>query len=95
MLYHHANQDYNVAASEAAKSAREKFEAEIERGKQRTLAVIEQVHSQVPQDRIVTGSKLDFYAQDKQIKVVFPDGEGTTEGFHRHVASGINHMAHV
>ena len=34
MLTHHSAADYNVAASEAAKEARGKFEAEIERAKQ-------------------------------------------------------------
>ena len=58
MLYHHGAQDYNVAASAAASEARTKFEAEIERGKARTLAVIEQVQNQVPVDRIVPAKKL-------------------------------------
>ena len=66
MLTHHSAADYNVAASEAAKEARGKFEAEIERGKTRALAVINQVETQVPQDRIVRGSALKFHAAGGQ-----------------------------
>ncbi|OYV38942.1 MAG: hypothetical protein B7Z80_08685 [Rhodospirillales bacterium 20-64-7] len=84
MLTHHSATDYNVAASEAAKEARGKFEAEIERGKTRALAVIEQVNRDVPQDRIVAAEKLDFFVNDKGIRVRFPDGHQTEEGFHRH-----------
>lgn len=81
MLYHHGNDDYNVAASEAATLARTKFEKTIENGKARTVAVIEQVNAQVPQDRIVLGKKLNFSVAMGAIKVQFPGQE--TEGFHR------------
>ncbi len=84
MLYHHGAQDYNVAASAAAQEARTKFEAEIERGKARTLAVIEQVQTQVPTDRIVPAKRLNFKVEMGNIKVQFPDREETVEGFHRH-----------
>jgi len=84
MLYHHGAQDYNVAASAAAAEARSKFEAEIERGKARTLAVIEQVQTQVPTDRIVAAKKLEFITLGNGIKVRFPDTDRTEEGFHRH-----------
>ena len=84
MLTHHSAADYNVAASEAAKEARGKFEAEIERGKTRALAVINQVETQVPQDRIVRGSALKFHAAGGQgIQVEFPNGD-ERQGFHRH-----------
>jgi hypothetical protein len=86
MLTHHSAADYNVAASEAAKEARGKFEAEIERGKTRALAVINQVETQVPQDRIVASKKLQFglNGDTGAIEVQFPDADGTREGFHRH-----------
>lgn len=84
MLYHHSSSDYNVAASEAAKEARKKFEAEIERGKARTIAVIEQVNTQVPEDRIVLGNKLQFQVTGGKVQVQFPDANQTVEGFHRH-----------
>ena len=84
MLYHHGAQDYNVAASAAAQEARGKFEAEIERGKARTMAVIEQVQTQVPTDRIVAAKNLEFITLNNGIQVRFPDKDATTEGFHRH-----------
>lgn len=84
MLTHHSTQDYNVAASEAAKEARGKFEAEIERGRNRALAVITQVARDVPQDRIVQAGKMDFFVSENGIKIRFPDGHETVEGFHRH-----------
>lgn len=83
MLYHHADQDYNVAASEAATEARAKFEKEIEAGKARAAQVIHQVQDQVPVDRIVQGSKLNFVANDNgtDIEIILPDGQ--SEGFHK------------
>ena len=84
MLYHHGAENYNVAASAAAAEARTKFESEIERGKARTLAVIEQVQTQVPTDRIVPAKRLNFSVQMGAIKVQFPDQNQTVEGFHRH-----------
>lgn len=84
MLSHHSASDYNVAASAAATEARAKFEAEIERGKARTLAVIEQIHSQVPTDRIVPAKRLNFRVEMGAIKVQLPDAQETVEGFHRH-----------
>lgn len=84
MLTHHSSTDYKVAASAAATEARSKFEAEMERGKTRALAVIEQVQNNVPQDRIVAAKKLEFIPQGGAIKVQFPDADHTTEGFHRH-----------
>jgi hypothetical protein len=83
MLVHHSGQDYDVAASAAAKEARSKFEAEIERGKQRALAVIDQVQTQVPLDRVVVGSKLAFFADNDTLKVELPDDAHTQESFHR------------
>ena len=91
MLYHHGAQDYNVAASEAAKSQRTKFEAEIESGKARAQKVIEQIFTQIPQDRVVQNNKLEFTAVDSTVKIKFPAlqlGDGklieAEEGFHRH-----------
>jgi hypothetical protein len=84
MLMHHNGQDYNVAASAAATDARKRFDAEIERGKTRALAVIEQVNRDVPQDRVVVGKKLTFHADANGVKVEFPDHDHTVQGFHRH-----------
>ena len=84
MLLHHGTNDYNVAASEAATEARGKFEAQIERGRARMLAVIEQVATEVPTDRIVPAKKLNFKVETGIVKVQFPDQDGTVEGFHRH-----------
>lgn len=82
MLTHHSGQDYNVAASEAAKGARDRFQAEIDKGKAGAIAVIEQVERDVPFDRVVPADKLDFFVNDKAIKVRFQDGQTNT--FHRH-----------
>lgn len=86
MLIHHNGQDYNVAASAAAREARTKFEKVIEAGKTRAIAVLDQINSQIPVDRVVPGKALDFHVSPStgNIRVQFPDDHGTVEGFHRH-----------
>jgi len=83
MLTHHSNQDYNVAASEAAKLARSKFEAEINRGKTRAAAVIEQVETQIPVDRVVNNKALNFKIVMGDLKVQLGGKTELVEGFHR------------
>jgi hypothetical protein len=84
MLIHHNSMDYEVAASEAAREARSKFQAQIDRGRERALAVINQIESQVPQDRVVPANRLTFQVNGEDIEVTFPDQAQTVEGFHRH-----------
>ena len=81
MLYHHSGTDYEVSASEAAKAARTKFEAEIERGKKNALAVIEQVNRDVPEDRVVRAGALKFSTEGMRVRIHLPDG--AVQGFHR------------
>ncbi len=57
-MFHHSTTDYRVAASQAAARAREKFEAMIEKGRATGEAVFNQVHSQVPVDRVVRAERL-------------------------------------
>lgn len=87
MLIHHAGNDYEVAASAAAAEARGKFEAQIERGRTRALAVLDQINQQLPTDRVVTAKSLKFSVEGEELQVTFPDGDRTTEGFHRHAIS--------
>jgi len=60
MLIHHSNQDYNVAASDAAREARSKMEAIIARGQASALALVEHVNTKVPQDALVRGKALGW-----------------------------------
>lgn len=60
MLVHHSEKDYNVAASEAAKFARQKMEAKIERGKGDAATLLHHIESNVPRDDVVRGSAFDF-----------------------------------
>jgi hypothetical protein len=89
MLMHHSAEDYNIAASIAATEARGKFEAEIERGKSRAIAVLEQIETQVPTDRVVPAKGLNFRVADGRIKVRFNDRDETEEGFHRHAVGQV------
>ena len=59
-LYHHSNKDYDTAASEAARFARDKIEKMIGEGQSRALSVIEDVQKHVPRDRIVRDEVLTF-----------------------------------
>lgn len=83
MLAHHSTENYNVAASEAAKLARTKFEAEIARGKNRAMAVIEQVETQIPVDRVVNNKALNFRVEMSALKVQLGGKTEVVEGFHR------------
>lgn len=84
MLTHLDSADYNVAASAAATEARSKFEAQIERGKSRAIAVIEQINTQIPTDRVVNNRALNFKVDMGALKVQFRNGQQEiVEGFHR------------
>src|SRR5262245_65865149 len=72
MLYHHDNRDYNEAASEAAKKARERMEQMIERGSKFALATIETVQNAVINDSIVKGSALQFAGAVNNVSVTLP-----------------------
>src|SRR5215510_9968259 len=88
MLYHHDNRDYNEAASEAAKKAREKMEQMIERGTKFALATIETVQNAVINDSIVKGSALQFAGAVNNVSVTLPGRVPVL--FHRH---GLNQAA--
>lgn len=96
MLYHHDSRDYNVAASEAAKHARSFLDAQIQKGRERGAKVLEQVFSQVPQDRIVRAQKFAFLPRpsDNGHKLLIDFGEGA-ETVHRHALSQICERADV
>lgn len=85
MLVHHGTQEYNVAASAAADAARAKFESQIERGKERATAVLNQINEQQPVDRIVKGSALNFIASAEDgVLIRYPGDAHGTERIHRH-----------
>jgi len=96
MLIHHSKTDYNVAASDAAKHARTHFEGLISEGRKRAQLVLQQVHSQVPQDRIVRGQKLVFLPREtpQGHKLVIDFGE-TAETIHRHALNQLSDRVEV
>jgi len=59
-LYHHGEQNYEVAASAAAKQAREKLEALINQGQNNAMSVIDKIIKEVPEDKVVKGPALRF-----------------------------------
>lgn len=89
MLTHHSSADYNASASAAAAEARIKLQREIDAGKERAAAVIEQIYTQVPKDSVVPAKRLTFLPDGNEMKVSYPRTvDGVTgevvEGFHRH-----------
>lgn len=60
MLYHHSNLPYHQAASDAARHARNKLDAIIQRGRGRAAEVIDAVHRSCTVDRIVRAAALKF-----------------------------------
>lgn len=92
MLTHHDQRDYEVAATEAAKAAREKLEARIAHGRERAGRVITEVLDTTPTDRIVKGAALDFVANPYSLNIHIPkhDGPGAiAEGVHRHALTQV------
>ena len=59
-MFHHDSRSYVVASGEAAKFGREKFEKIVEAGRASAEAVVHQVQSQVPLDRLVKASALSI-----------------------------------
>jgi len=82
MLIHHSSQDYNVAASEAAREARAKMEAKIEEGKASAAAIFEKIHREVPKDSIVRSTALDFSSNVANGVGLGFGGDGL--GIHKH-----------
>jgi hypothetical protein len=64
MLYHHDSRDYNEAASAAAKHARGKLEAIIEKGRATAQAVLDKIDREVPTDIVAGGKAIQFVAND-------------------------------
>ena len=62
MLHHHSSENYNVAASEAAASARAMMEEVLHRGKESAIKLIEHVNTHVPDDSLARGRMLRFRA---------------------------------
>jgi len=60
VMIHHSNQDYNVAASEAAKHARTKFEAMIAKGTASASSTVNHILDTVPADTVVKAAGLEF-----------------------------------
>lgn len=77
MLVHHSEQDYNVAASAAAKHARQKMEEKIERGKKHAGALLDHIENNVPQDDVVKGPAFEFTTGPGHVLIGWP---GLEEG---------------
>lgn len=97
MLYHHdSTRTYAEAASDAARQARAKLEATIERGRANAMAVIAKVESEVPEDRIVRGPALNFEAGNAAagdgLMVRLPDA-GVAAGIARSTAMTVHSNA--
>jgi hypothetical protein len=83
MLTHHSEQDYAVAASQAATAARSKMDAQINDGRAKAEKVIEYVQDNVPTDRVVQGKKLGFAASENGVNLIIPDKVQILEPLHK------------
>lgn len=80
-MYHSDSRPYEQAVSVAARAARDKFEALIERGRGGALAVIDQVTNQTITDRVIKGNALRFLpdsngGESPHLAVEFDEGLG-------------------
>lgn len=85
MMLHHSPEPYERVASRAARAARDKLQALIERGRIRATAVLEQVEREQPRDRLALAQELAFEPSEAQPGeiVVVPD-RGASMPLHRH-----------
>ena len=66
LIHHDSTRSYEAAASDAAKNARDKLEALIAKGRDRAAKVYEQVHTQVPRDRIAPARALEVSVDEAE-----------------------------
>lgn len=71
-MIHHDKRDYQTAVSEAATHFQKKIEDMIHASTQRVTQVIEQVESDVPEDMLAVGKKLQFTNSENGIALVPP-----------------------
>jgi hypothetical protein len=64
-LFHHDGRSYEEAASAAAKRARQQLEAQIEKGREKALQIIDKIIDEQPKDKIVRVGALEFDVKDK------------------------------
>jgi hypothetical protein len=85
MMMHHGPENYDLAASRAARAARDKLNALIERGRTRATAVLDAVETQRPMDLLVTADEIAFEPDEIHHGeiVVVPDRD-TPMPLHRH-----------
>nr|MBK7067941.1 hypothetical protein [Deltaproteobacteria bacterium] len=69
MMYHHDNRPYQQAASDAARTMRDKLATRIAVGRRTGAAAIQRILTEVPNDRIVSGAAVTFASDDTGLKV--------------------------
>lgn len=74
MLSHYSQRDYQEAASEAAREAKDKLMKDIERGRGFAKALADRVFTEIPVDHIVAGKVLKFDGDSDSREVGAPDG---------------------
>jgi hypothetical protein len=95
MLYHDVGGDYNVAASNAARKAREKMDDIISRGMASAGATVQKVIDEVPEDRIVKATALRFDPMEEIDGVNVTIGNQDTFSIGKHALGQFCSRAHV
>lgn len=81
-MYHYGQKTYAEAASDAARFARNKIEGMISSGQEKAMQVITDIQRQVPKDRVVKGSALEFGYEGGDDLIITVPGE-SKEKLHR------------
>lgn len=97
MLYHHDGRGYEEAASSAAKAAKEKLFAIIDKGKANAMATVEQIYNDVPNDKIVKGHKVLFETVETSPGnfEVRPNVDGEPMTIHTHAFAQVRERLHM
>lgn len=85
-LYHHSEVPYAIAAEQAGQWARDKFDAQIQKGRVEGEHTIKMLMDNQPQNNFVWHNDLDFFTDERQLRVREKDSE-TSFGMHRNAVT--------
>lgn len=98
-MLHHDSRTYDIAVGETAKRFQAQLEETIHKSQRSALGVIEKVQREVPNDRIVASSAIEFMVeQDNRIVLGTRDRASAThfrEPLHKHALSQLAERAGI
>lgn len=97
-MFHHDSRDYDVAASEAAQFARDKFEKMVTSGAERMRGLVERMDELVPDDQVVPARTMKFWPRprdDHRALTLSLDKDDVAYTLHRHALGQIGQRSGI